>query len=148
MEMRLESHGHSHVQATTLVQSAINHGQLVEKGVDGKIYLKKANLIERLWAGRPWRITPPTAAEILSKMTPISIAPPQDTKRFGPRVSVPCVLAELRQDGSLLEHNQIAVLHYETGIWVDVLRRKNPVNFPATHYYFEPFYGEQVTHSS
>jgi hypothetical protein len=132
LENKVAGLGLSYLDAEAAVQNALNDGWLSEP-LPG--YLEQNSWLKRLWERRPWRTPSPTADEVLESMTLVDLLPPVDgTRRHGSPVSAPCVLAELRHDGSLLEHGEIAMFHFTRMEWVNFPNADRKINFPATHY--------------
>lgn len=132
LEDRIAGRGLSYLEAEAAVQDALNDGWLSEPQAG---YVKRNGWLKRLWEARPWRTQPPSAEEVLKSMTSVGLLPPVDgRRRQGAPLSAPCVLAELRNDGSLLEYGEIAMYHFGRMEWVSFPNGDRHISFPATHY--------------
>lgn len=132
VERALCEQGISTIEASSALQAAIDDGVVFES-IPG--YVQKSGYFRRLWSLRPWKPAPPTADHVLATMIPISQIPPR--KAPGVAFSLPCHLGQLREDGSLLVHGEMAVYHFLTGEWREWhlgARRGRLIDFSATHY--------------
>lgn len=145
LEATIVRRGLTSLEAQAAIQSGLDEGWLDEPFPG---YVRKCGVLKRLWAARPWKEQPPTADDMLALMTPVAQLPPVDsTVNFGGPISVPCVLAELRGDGSLLEHREVAVYHFGRKAWVRYLANDKTIEFSATHYRIAvPSAGARVLH--
>lgn len=131
LETALKKQSLTSDQASSAIQIAINEGFLRE---DAHGFLHRSGLLRGLWRSRPWRPKPVTAQQILAEMKPISDLPQASRWLRGHPMSAPCALAQLRDDGSLLVHGELASYSFDREEWVEFSKAMYVVDFTPTHY--------------